>query len=80
MLIQPHSNFHIYYSYQYKQIYDNFSDVNPLVDYYFKEEKNIDDYIDRIVFLPFKVKEINKFSNTDYHSALKMSSFALSIP
>jgi len=49
----------------YKQIYENFSNVNPLVEYYFKEEKNIDDYIDRIVFLPFKAKEINKFSNTD---------------
>jgi hypothetical protein len=56
---------HILSSNLFKQIYDNYSNVNQVVDFYFKEEKNIDDYIDRIVFLPFKAKDINRFSKTD---------------
>ena len=58
---------HILTSNMFKQIYDNFNNVNQLVDFYFKEEKNIDDYIDRITFLPVKAKDTTKFSKNDNH-------------
>ena len=49
----------------FKEIFKNYSNVSSLTEYYFKDERNIDDYINRIIFLPFKVKDIGKYAITD---------------
>ena len=49
----------------FKSIFDKFSNVSTVADFYFKEGDNIDDYINRIIFLPFKVKDISKYAITD---------------
>ena len=49
----------------FKSIFDKFSNVSTVADFYFKEEDNIDDYINRIIFLPFKVKDISKYAIKD---------------
>ena len=49
----------------FEDIFRNFSDILSVSDYYFKDSKNIEDYINRIIFLPFKRKDINKFAITD---------------
>ena len=48
-----------------KSIFEKFSNVSTVTDYYFNEEDNIDDYINRIIFLPFKVTDIGKYAITD---------------
>lgn len=48
-----------------KSIFDKFSNVSTVADFYFKEEDNIDDYINRIIFLPFKVKDFGKYAITN---------------
>ena len=59
---------HILSSNLYKTIFENFNNVSNVVDYYFNNEKNIDDYIKRIYFLPFRVKDLGKFGITNRHS------------
>jgi len=49
----------------YKSIFQKFSNVSSIADYYFLDEKNIDDYISRIIFLPYKVSEVGKYAITD---------------
>ena len=49
----------------YKSIFQKFSNVSSVADYYFLDEKNIDDYISRIIFLPYKVSEVGKYAITD---------------
>ena len=48
-----------------KSIFEKFSNVSTVTDYYFNEEDNIDDYINRIIFLPFKVADIGKYAITN---------------
>ena len=48
-----------------KSIFDKFSNVSTVTDFYFKEEDNIDDYINRIIFLPFKVTDMGKYAITN---------------
>ncbi len=48
-----------------KSIFEKFSNVSTVTDYYFNEEDNIDDYINRIIFLPFKVTDIGKYTITN---------------
>ena len=48
-----------------KSIFEKFSNVSTVTDYYFNEEDNIDDYINRIIFLPFKVADMGKYAKTD---------------
>ena len=49
----------------FKDIFHYYSNVSSLTEYYFKDERNIKDYINRIIFLPFKVKDIGKYAITD---------------
>ena len=49
----------------FKVIFQTYSDISSLADYYFNDPKNIQDYIDRIIFLPFKVSDIGKYAITD---------------
>ena len=56
---------HILSSKLLKQIFDKFSNVSSLTDYYFNISSNIDDYIARIVFLPFGQGDLDKFAMTD---------------
>ena len=49
----------------FKEIFKNYSNVSSLTEYYFKDERNIDDYINRIIFLPFKVDDIDKYAITE---------------
>ena len=49
----------------FKSIFDKFSNVSTVADFYFKEGDNIDDYINRIIFLQFKVKDIGKYAIKD---------------
>ena len=49
----------------FKSIFDKFSNVSTVADFYFKEEDNIDDYINRTIFLQFKVKDIGKYAIKD---------------
>ena len=48
-----------------KSIFEKFSNVSTVTDFYFNEEDNIDDYINRIIFLPFKVADIGKYAITN---------------
>ena len=59
---------HILSSNLYKKIFENFNNVTPVADYYFNNINNIDDYIKRIRFLPFRVGDLGKFAITDRHS------------
>ena len=49
----------------YKEIFNNFSNVSEIADSYFEQKNNIDEYINNIIFLPYKVSEIHKFAITD---------------
>ena len=49
----------------FKQIYEKFNNIKSVADYYFNKSENIDDYISRIIFLPYKVKDIKKYATTD---------------
>ena len=49
----------------YKEIFNNFSNVSDIADSYFEQKNNIDEYINNIIFLPYKVSEIHKFAITD---------------
>ena len=49
----------------YKEIFNNFSNVSDIADSYFEQKINIDEYINNIIFLPYKVSEIHKFAITD---------------
>ena len=55
---------HILLSKLFRDIYEKFNNVSSLVDYYFNEA-NIDDYINRIIFLPFKAENLSKYAITD---------------
>ena len=44
---------HILSSKLFKQIYKVFNNVSEVTDYYFNVSENIDDYIKKIIFLPF---------------------------
>ena len=48
-----------------KTIFQTYSNVSSLNEYYFNDKRNIQDYIDRIIFLPFKVGKIGKYAITD---------------
>lgn len=56
---------HILSSNLFKQIFAAFNNVTNIVDYYFEEPDNIDEYIGRIIFLPFKKNDLGKFASTD---------------
>ena len=56
---------HILSSKLFKQIFEAFNNITPVADYYFNEPENIDDYIERIIFLPYGVKDLNKYGITD---------------
>ena len=56
---------HILSSKLFHSIFDKFNNVSSVSDYYFSFSKNIDDYIGRIVFLPFRKKDIHKFASND---------------
>ena len=44
----------------FKEVYSNYSDVNNYVDYYFNEEKNIDDMLNKIKFFSFDEKNTRR--------------------
>ena len=56
---------HILSSELFKQIYNVFNNVSEVTDYYFNVSENIDDYIKKIIFLPFRVKDLEIFAITD---------------
>ena len=49
----------------FKKIFLTYSNVSSLTEYYFNDPRNIQDYIDRIIFLPFKVNDIDKYAITE---------------
>ena len=49
----------------FKQIFTAFNDVTPVTEYYFNDPENIDDYIERIIFLPYRIQDIRKYGLTD---------------
>jgi len=49
----------------FKTIFQTYINVSSLNEYYFNDKRNIQDYIDRIIFLPFKVGKIGKYAITD---------------
>lgn len=61
---------HILSSELFKQIFNNFNNISELADYYFDDTNNIDDYINRIIFLPFKTSQFDKYALTDRRSLL----------
>ena len=65
---------HILSSELFKQIFNNFNNISELADYYFDNPNNIDDYINRIIFLPFKTAQFNKYALTDRRSLLVLVS------
>ena len=56
---------HILSSKLFREIYNNFNNVKSLADFYFANPKNIEDYINRIIFLPFSVENLGKYGITD---------------
>jgi len=58
---------HILLSNLFKDIFNAFSQVSDVAEYYFIDEKNVDDYINRIIFLPFKVSNVGKYGITNRH-------------
>ena len=56
---------HILSSKLFKQIYKVFNNVSEVTDYYFNVSENIDDYIKKIIFLPFGVNDLGIFAKTD---------------
>ena len=56
---------HILSSELFKQIYNVFNNVSEVTDYYFNVSENIDDYIKKIIFLPFGVNDLGIFAKTD---------------
>lgn len=65
---------HILSSKLFKQIFNNFNNISELADYYFDNINNIDDYINRIIFLPFKTPQFDKYALTDRRSLLVLVS------
>ena len=65
---------HILSSKLFKQIFNNFNNISELADYYFDNINNIDDYINRIIFLPFKTAQFDKYALTDRRSLLVLVS------
>ena len=49
----------------FKEIFINFNNLSEIADFYFDDPKNIDDYIERIIFLPFRADYLGKFAKTD---------------
>ena len=56
---------HILSSNLFKNIFDHFNDVKLKADFYFGNSKNREDYINRIIFLPFSTNDLEKFALTD---------------
>ena len=56
---------HILSSELFKTIFDHFNNVSSMADFYFDNNDNINDYIRRIIFLPFSVNDLEKFALTD---------------
>lgn len=56
---------HILSSNLFKLIFKHFNNVSSKADYYFNNIDNINDYIRRIIFLPFSVPDLGKFAITD---------------
>ena len=48
----------------FKDVYSEYSDVNNYIDYYFNEEKNIDDMLSRIRFINFKERNTGRQAGT----------------
>ena len=49
----------------FKDIFNNYNNVSDVAEYYFNNSKNIDDYINRIIFLPFSAGDLNKHGYTE---------------
>ena len=48
----------------FTQVYNEYSNVHEYTDYYFSENKNIDDLLERIKFLPFEEKHTGRQGGT----------------
>ena len=55
---------HILNSKLFKEIYKKYSNVDKTVDYYFNNERNIDDLLKRIKFVPFEEKNTGRQAST----------------
>ena len=49
----------------FKEIFDYFSRISSIADYYFLDDENINEYIDSIIFLPFKVSNTGRYAITN---------------
>ena len=56
---------HILCSNLFKTIFTNFNNISDFADYYFGNTKNVEDYIKRIIFLPFNTTKYGKYAITD---------------
>lgn len=56
---------HILSSNLFKKIFSNFNNVKSIADFYFDNPNNIEDYINRIIFLPFSAQNLGKYAITD---------------
>ena len=56
---------HILLSPLFKEIFLTFSNVSSIAEYYFLDERNVDDYIERIIFFPYKLDDVGKYGETD---------------
>ena len=48
----------------FKSIFEKYNNITDLSEYYFTEQ-NINDYLGRIIFLPFNVDHLGKYASTD---------------
>ena len=56
---------HILTSKLFKDIFNKYNNVSKKAEYYFNNPKNIDDYINRIIFFPFSASEFDKHGFTE---------------
>ena len=56
---------HILTSKLFKDIFKKYNNVSKKAEYYFNNPKNIDDYINRIIFFPFSATELDKHGFTE---------------
>lgn len=48
----------------FKEVYLNYSNVGNTIDYYFDEDENIDDLLNRIKILPYKERNTDRQAET----------------
>ena len=58
----------------FKEIFLNFSNVSSTAGHYFLEERNVEDQINRIIFLPYKIDKVGKCGETNRYTLSVLAS------